>query len=442
MKLWQKIAFIWSAVMLLLVGAVSLSCLGLARESILTVTCQRLEENRQQLSESFLQWQQSMPDNAQDGLLRYGFVRSGGENAILMKGEETLYSCVAVSGAKPLHLSEMENSVCYTADGGSLLLVGGQAGDYRIFVYEDVTRIQEKLTSLTLGFLFIGLLGISGGVLLILLLTRKSMEPLAKLQQAAAQIAGGSYSQRTGIHSTDEVGALAKSFDQMAESIQETIDDLTRTAQRQQRFIHGVTHEFKTPMAGILMNAEAVQNVYMEEEERMEALSRIQREVNRLEKLVQKLLKLITLEQPPEKSTVLLHPFLEELAESAQPMLHGVDLKIQCHTDSLVFDRVLMQSALLNLVENAAKASSPGSAVILTAEPWGFQVADTGIGIPQEELSRITEPFYMVDKSRSKKLGGVGLGLTLASQIVQAHGGHLEISSTPGKGTEIRVVLQ
>ena len=101
-----------------------------------------------------------------------------------------------------------------------------------------------------------------------------------------------------------------------------------------------------------------------------------------------------------------------------------------------------MQSVLVNLVDNASKASAEGQIVTITADKTGFAVRDQGCGIPQEEIDRITEPFYMVDRSRSKKLGGVGLGLALVKEIVQAHGGKLEIESVVGEGTIVRVLIQ
>jgi len=94
---------------------------------------------------------------------------------------------------------------------------------------------------------------------------------------------------------------------------------------------------------------------------------------------------------------------------------------------------------LINLVDNASKASAPGQTVLIRAYDDVIEVSDQGMGIPQCELTRITEPFYVVDKSRSKKLGGSGLGLALVKEIVNAHGAALEIESSVGVGTTIRV---
>ena len=100
-----------------------------------------------------------------------------------------------------------------------------------------------------------------------------------------------------------------------------------------------------------------------------------------------------------------------------------------------------MLSALVNLVENARRASSPGESILLFAHNNSIEVIDHGKGIPKEEIPRITEPFYMVDRSRSKLNGGSGLGLALVQKIAEAHGAHLLIESAENTGTTIRFVF-
>ena len=98
-------------------------------------------------------------------------------------------------------------------------------------------------------------------------------------------------------------------------------------------------------------------------------------------------------------------------------------------------DEDLMLSLLMNLVDNAGKASEPGGNIIVSADETGFTVEDFGKGIPKQEINRVTEAFYMVDKSRTGNPGGAGLGLALCQQIVQIHGGKMIIESNLGKGT-------
>jgi signal transduction histidine kinase len=101
----------------------------------------------------------------------------------------------------------------------------------------------------------------------------------------------------------------------------------------------------------------------------------------------------------------------------------------------------LMQDLLINLVDNAAKASGEGKTIELRAHENTISVTDQGIGIPEEEMQRIFEPFYRVDKSRSRKMGGAGLGLALVRKIADAHGAKIEVKSKVGKGTTISVIF-
>jgi signal transduction histidine kinase len=105
-------------------------------------------------------------------------------------------------------------------------------------------------------------------------------------------------------------------------------------------------------------------------------------------------------------------------------------------------DKDLLISLLLNLIDNAGKASKPGDNIEITAHQNVIAVTDHGRGIPESEISKITQPFYMVDKSRSRKAGGIGLGLALAAEIARLHGAKLEFDSEPGKGTTAKVVFE
>ena len=105
-------------------------------------------------------------------------------------------------------------------------------------------------------------------------------------------------------------------------------------------------------------------------------------------------------------------------------------------------DLDLMESLLVNLLDNAIKASEPGSVIELTARGNRISVRDYGKGIPEEEIPKITEAFYMVDKSRSRQAGGIGMGLALCQRIAELHGAVLDIRSALGVGTEISVVFQ
>ena len=134
---------------------------------------------------------------------------------------------------------------------------------------------------------------------------------------------------------------------------------------------------------------------------------------------------------------------LEAVKESTADKLEKQNMKLclNCEMDTLPMDFDLMRSALVNLVENARKASRDGQTIYLSAKNNTIEVRDFGQGIPAKELPRITEPFYMVDKSRSKKQGGAGLGLAIVQRIASAHGAALIAESIPGEFTLIKIVF-
>ena len=134
---------------------------------------------------------------------------------------------------------------------------------------------------------------------------------------------------------------------------------------------------------------------------------------------------------------------LTQVRELTRPIMekYGTSLEITCNGDILPVDKDLMCIALVNLVENSAKASAPGQTIRIQASEMGFTVSDHGRGIPEKDLERVTDPFYMGDPSRSKANGGFGLGLALVREIAAVHGGTLTLESTLGEGTTARIVI-
>ena len=450
MKLWQKVSLICSAVLTSIVLLMGGLLLREAEQSILDLTYQQSSDKQRNLSASFSEMsnyylEDSDTKPVEYSLVKYCFSRFADSTCVLMKGSETMYSNVAVDMSryiiKGYDAEQFEEEI-----GGRQILITGSNVNvrnerYAVYVVEDITGVYESITRMVWRFALIGGVGILLGFVLIGLLVRRSMQPLAVLKTAAGRIAAGGYGERATVLSKDEVGALANDFNRMAEAVENHIGELIETAERQRLFIGGVTHEFKTPLTSVILNADTLQNAYMDEEERQTALSYIERQCKWLERMTQKLLKLITLKQDIELKPSSVPQLFERVEESMAETLRQRDTRLisECKLNTLSMDADLMQSVLINLVDNASKASAPGQAVTMRAYDDVIEVSDNGIGIPESELARITEPFYVVDKSRSKKLGGSGLGLALVKEIVNAHGAALEIESSVGVGTTIRV---
>ena len=458
MKLWQKTSLICIAVLLVIVTACSSVLLIHSKNSILELTYSRTRDRQKSLASSFSEmagYYLAEGDSltVETSLVNYCFSRFADSSSVLMRGDETLYSGVSVNPRAFLPLPENEYSMKIAEreiDGRNVLIAGSLVAvrntSYAVYVVEDISTTYNSIVSLAWTFAAVSLAGILLGAGCIALIMHRSTRPLTSLAKTARQIAGGDYSMRADVYTQDELGALAGDFNLMAEAVETRIAELMETAERQRLFIGGVTHEFKTPLTALLLHSRMLRRANMTDEEKDASLEHIESQCEWLERLVQTLLKLITLEREIERRPCEVDALFDTVRQNTQKSLadRGVTLITHSGGGTLNCNADLIQSLLINLVDNAAKAYDADAAdkrVLLTFSNNTIQVKDFGRGIPKEAMERIFEPFYMVDKSRSKKAGGSGLGLALVKQIADAHGARLEVESTLGSGTAVRVVF-
>ena len=278
-----------------------------------------------------------------------------------------------------------------------------------------------------------------------LVLTRS----LSRLSKGAREIAQGNFSYRSGIRSGDEIGRLSEDFDRMAGQVEQNILDLKESVERQERFVSSFTHELKTPMTAVLGYADLLRSQDLTEEERRDAANYIFSEGKRLERLSLKLLdiyvadqgEVVLSEQNPGR-------IVRDMVEHLEPGYReqGIVLTCRCGKGRCLLEPDLFRSLLVNLLDNARKALSDGGEVVVSVETTDegctLCVEDNGPGIPAESLERLTEAFYRVDKSRSRRQGGAGLGLTLCAKIAELHKGSLYFESQEGRGTKVTAELK
>ena len=285
------------------------------------------------------------------------------------------------------------------------------------------------------------------GILLPVIM-RRTLKPLRKLTGISERIAGGEYELRSGIQSADEVGDLSRSFDHMAGTVEQKISDLEETARRREMLLGALTHEMKTPMTAIIGFSGSLLSMPLYEEARLKAAHEINEAARRTERLSQKMMQLISMRENPValKNSIDTRELLEKVCAAMEPAAKekGIQLQPEIQTGTLTGDADLLFSLLTNLTDNAIKASPENAAIRLTADRKNrmqtLMVADRGSGIPADQIGLVTEPFYRVDKARSRKLGGAGLGLSLCQMITQVHSGRLDIQSEIGKGTAISMI--
>ena len=349
---------------------------------------------------------------------------------------------------------ELEQSDGYIEKkvGGRNLLIqgsrinqqGGEKATYIVWHFVDVTKLYEEVER---TFLF----GLGVALLLTAILTagligliHTLLKPLYLLQNMSNQVAEGQYGKRVPVVRMDEIGEISHSFNLMVEKVEEHIQELSDSNQRQKQLIGSLAHELKTPMTALIGYSDALLKMKLSPEQKERSLNYIGSECRRLSGLSAKMLELTGLYQGASDldiKEVSVRQFVEKVCDLMESRFHTKKLVVRTKLpDEGVrwrMDEDLLTSLLMNLADNAYKASDTGGHIGIEADADSLVVWDEGIGIPKEEVNRITEAFYMVDKSRAKADGGAGLGLALCREIAQIHGGELLIESEYGKGTKV-----
>lgn len=319
--------------------------------------------------------------------------------------------------------------------------------DYKlVYAYEmsSLEHSSNRLMQMAIG-LVIGMTLLLGVILFIVL--GKLTKPLSQLQKCTAEIATGSYGQTIPIKGYDEIADLGKQFNEMSLKIYEQMGSLQEENQKKQRLIDNMAHEFRTPLTSISGYAQYLMMAALEEEEKIESLGYILSEAQRLQKLSQMILKMADLREEEHLEiepidTKLLIQYLKGLFDR-QDYYESIELTATTEVEFILGNKTMIESLLINLIENAMRACHEKGEVMLSfVNHQGkvhIRVEDNGIGMSLEEIEKIQEPFYRIDKARSRKMGGVGLGINFCKQIVALHDANLYYTSDLGKGTTVIV---
>ncbi|MEW6717029.1 MAG: ATP-binding protein [Chloroflexota bacterium] len=327
----------------------------------------------------------------------------------------------------------VENGVPIVIDGGTVgtVLVGSMIEPVLNPADEDFLRsvnLSILLTSVTVGIL---------ALVLGSLLFRQIVSPLRALSQSAQAIAGGDLRQRVTLHSDDEIGQVARSFNHMAESLSQA--DVQR-----RNMIADIAHELRTPLTVVQGSLEALMDgVY---DLTPDNVATVHKQTVVLTRLVADLRDLALAEAGQlrlERKAVSIAGIISQVSEGLeiQAQEKGVVLKFERAEDipRILADEQRIAQVLYNLMSNALRHTPAGGTVTTSAELREarvlISVRDTGTGIPPEDLPHVFERFYRADRSRARSTGGSGLGLTIAKQIVEAHGGQIWAQSWLGAGS-------
>lgn len=459
MKLWIKLAL--TTVLVLLAATLSTGA-AVIYQSLMYNQEKTMESGREQLSSTAYALARELENGPLKGYsevtrnsyINYTMKKFGASKYILIENEKVLCNMTPFELVNPSDerwRQEGGYSIIQKS-GEQYILIGGQVvpvsgtNSYILVLVEDISGLYKDRNRQMIFGLWILADAAALAMLLIFLLTRRILKPLRELQKAAMDISEGELGRRANVHTRDEIGIVARAFNRMAERIESQVTQLSRVSEQRRQMLGSLTHELKTPMTSIIGYSDTLLHVNVKKEQQTRALWHIKEECSRLERLSSKIMNLMGLYE--NDSISMEEVPMEELFTQAAQMekYHleqmGITLEVTCSMGKRRVDRDLFESLLINLIDNGAKASKEGDKIFLEGEGNRITVRDRGCGIPEEEISRVTEAFYMVDKARSRKAGGCGLGLALCVMIAQLHGARLEIESKVGEGTAVSVIFQ
>lgn len=240
-----------------------------------------------------------------------------------------------------------------------------------------------------------------------------------------------------------------KELNQLSVSYNRMLERLSAAFEIQRQFTANAAHELRTPLALMQVQLDLYHsNSHPDNDaDTVQMIKMVTEQNDRLNKMVKTLLDMSELQTVGRDDEIILDALVDEVLEDLEPLAEGKNIRLigKCKDITMVGSDILIYRLVYNLVENAIKYNYSGGQVTVTADRKEkhvyLSVEDTGAGIPEELKERVFEPFFRVDKSRSRELGGVGLGLALVREIVRVHDGSITVKSNPSGGTIFEVVL-
>lgn len=308
--------------------------------------------------------------------------------------------------------------------------------DFSVQVYNNKANYKKN------SLLFSALMALAGGVATYFI-SGRALKPLCefsdKIEEVQAQNLSDSHIEESSVA---ELSRLSVSYNRMLARLSEAF-------KMQRQFTANAAHEFRTPLAVMQLQLDLYNSTeHPTNDACAQQTIRMMTEQNeRLSKMVKTLLDMSELQTVARDDEVALDALVEEVLADLEPLAQekAIHLAAQCDAVTMTGSDILLYRLVYNLVENAIKYNTPGGTVTVGAVQQDkhirLTVADTGTGIPEELKERVFEPFFRLDKSRSRALGGVGLGLALVREIVSVHGGSISVKDNPDGGTTFEVVF-
>ena len=282
---------------------------------------------------------------------------------------------------------------------------------------------------------------------------RSITSSIEKLSEGALQLADGDLSARVSAASKDEVAGLANALNTMAEELEKSFCRQGELEQARKDLIASVSHDLRTPLASMRAMVEAISDgVVSDQATILRYASTLKSEVEHLSTLIDDLFELsrldsgtIELQLRPSSIEEILDSFLDGMKAQISGRSLNLQSKLEGDIEPVLVDPHKIQRVLYNLIQNAIRHTPADGTIVVEAQDTGqmvrIDVADTGQGIPEDDLDKVFDRFYRGEKSRSREYGGTGLGLAIARGIVESHGGRIWVESRPGTGSRFSFSL-
>ncbi len=396
----------------------------------------------------------AMDEAAREAYLRYQFERCYQEGYALLKGRECIKNMTKYEITAPEALGE--KYVVQPLWKAYLLILKKELPflkDFWVLSVQDITSTWEEGKEQAKWYLVVFLFVFACSITIAAAVIGHMLKALVELRDQAERIKNGDFNKKVVLTSKDELKDLSDSLNRMSDQLQQQIEDL--------EFLLGsMAHEMKTPLTSIIGYADSLLHVRLSDHQKEQSLAAICRSAGRLDEMSGKLLQLIGFygnEKIVKKPVELVDVMMWIYEENRETLIDkGIDFKIVLENTvgvqkkiefeqkevrgmAVQGDPMLLVSLFSNLVSNSIKAleGSGKIQIILIPEKHKVCVQDNGVGIPSKDLPHVTKAFYMVDKSRSRRQQGSGLGLALVQRISKVHGAKIEIESRLKEGTKV-----
>ncbi|KOC44563.1 sensor histidine kinase [Clostridium botulinum] len=330
----------------------------------------------------------------------------------------------------------------------SMIKIG--TGSYKIVMSKDITYVNQDRIDNYKIFLLLSLVVTLILAIGLYIISKKITNPIESLIEVSNSIRKGEYNKRAYYKKNDEIGVLSQNFNSMMTVIEDNICELKQVNDEKQRFIDNLTHEMKTPITSIIGYSDLLLKSNINDEIRFKALTYINSEGHRLEKLNTSLIKLIMIRNKEIEGSKV------SIKEIVKYCVAGLNYKLEQNNITIIKniedrnisgDVELIGVLLNNILENAIKASKYNSSIKVIGNKlkdnckYQLKIEDKGIGISKEDLNKIKEPFYMVDKSRATRGKNMGLGLAICTDICYLNNIEFKIQSKLNIGTIVTLIF-